>query len=103
MRRVHLRGHENIRKRMLIHAAGFNLGLLMRARFGYGTPRSLQGLKRLLHSLVWLVRQRFSAIFRLIVAVFFDFTAFTSSDHRAAPAIHPRPPFAPSARFATGC
>ncbi|WP_423929416.1 transposase [Candidatus Palauibacter sp.] len=43
MRRTHLRGHENIRKRMLVHAAAFNLGLLMRSRFGYGTPRSLQG------------------------------------------------------------
>ena len=103
MRRVHLRGHENIRKRMLIHAAGFNLGLLMRARFGYGTPRSLQGLKPQLHSPAWLACQQLSAIFSLIVAVFFDFTAFTSSDHRATPAIHPRPPFAPSARFATGC
>ena len=30
MRRTHLRGHENIRKRLLVHAAGFNLGLLMR-------------------------------------------------------------------------
>jgi transposase len=30
MRRVHLRGHTNIRKRLLIHTAGFNLGLLMR-------------------------------------------------------------------------
>lgn len=43
MRRTHLRGHENIRKRMLAHGAGFNLGLLMRSRFGHGTPRSLQG------------------------------------------------------------
>ena len=44
MRRVHLRGQENIRKRLLIHAAAFNLGLLMRKRFGVGTPRGLQGL-----------------------------------------------------------
>ena len=44
MRRVHLRGQENIRKRMLIHAAAFNLGLLMRKRCGFGTPRGLQGL-----------------------------------------------------------
>ena len=43
MRRTHLRGHENILKRMLVHGAGFNLGLLMRSRFGHGTPRSLQG------------------------------------------------------------
>jgi hypothetical protein len=28
---------------MLIHVAGFNLGLLMRKRFGVGTPRGLQG------------------------------------------------------------
>jgi transposase len=43
MRRVHLRGHTNIGKRLLIHAAGFNLGLLMRQLIGVGTPRGLQG------------------------------------------------------------
>jgi transposase len=43
MRRVHLRGHTNIRKRLLIHASGFNLGLLMRHLTGVGTPRGLQG------------------------------------------------------------
>ena len=43
MRRTHVRGHENILKRMLVHGAGFNLALLMRSRFAYGTPRSLQG------------------------------------------------------------
>ena len=30
MRRTHLRGHTNILKRLLIHAGGFNLGLVMR-------------------------------------------------------------------------
>ena len=30
MRRTHLRGHTNILKRVLVHASGFNLGLLMR-------------------------------------------------------------------------
>ena len=43
MRGVHLRGHTNIRKRLLIHASGFNLGLLMRHLIGVGTPRGLQG------------------------------------------------------------
>ena len=43
MRRTHLRGHENIRKRLLIHVAGFNLGLLLRRMYGFGTPRALQG------------------------------------------------------------
>ena len=43
MRRVHLRGHTNILKRLLIHIGGFNLGLLMRQLIGVGTPRGLQG------------------------------------------------------------
>jgi hypothetical protein len=32
MQRVHLRGHDNILKRLLIHVGALNLGLLMRAR-----------------------------------------------------------------------
>jgi len=43
MRRTHLRGHENILKRLLVHAGGFNLGLLIRSMLGVGTPRGLQG------------------------------------------------------------
>ena len=43
MRRTHLRGHPNILKRLLIHAGGFNLGLVMRHLIGVGTPRGLQG------------------------------------------------------------
>ena len=43
MRRVYLRGHTNILKRLLIHTGGFNLGLLMRQLIGVGTPRGLQG------------------------------------------------------------
>jgi transposase len=42
MRRVHLRGHSNIIKRLLIHACSLNLGLLMRMLYGVGTPRRLQ-------------------------------------------------------------
>jgi transposase len=43
MRRTHLRHHDNIIKRLLIHAGAFNLGLVMRKLSGYGTPRGLQG------------------------------------------------------------
>lgn len=42
MRRTHLRGHQNILKRLLVHAGGFNLGLVMRQLLGAGTPRGLQ-------------------------------------------------------------
>ena len=45
MRRVWLRGLENVQKRYLIHVAGYNLGLLMRKLIGYGTPKgAAQGL-----------------------------------------------------------
>ena len=43
MRRVWVRGHENVRKRVLIQAAACNIGLLLRRLTGVGTPRSLQG------------------------------------------------------------
>lgn len=44
MRRTHLKKHDNILKRLLIHAAGFNLSLILRRAFGLGTARGLQGL-----------------------------------------------------------
>jgi hypothetical protein len=67
MRRTHLRGHQNILKRTLVHLAGFNLGLLMRKFFGFGTPRGLQGR---LASLF----QAFGAIIQLI---------YVAIDHQA--------------------
>ena len=42
MRRTHLRGHENILKRLLIHVGAFNLTLIFRALLGSGTPRELR-------------------------------------------------------------
>ncbi len=42
-RRSWLRGVVDVGKRYLMHAAGHNLGVVMRKLFGIGTPRSLQG------------------------------------------------------------
>ena len=42
MRRTHLRGHENILKRQLIHVGAFNLSLIFRSLIGAGTPRELR-------------------------------------------------------------
>jgi transposase len=53
MRRTQLRGHNNIHKRQLVHASGFNLGLLMRRLIGVGTPRGLQG--RLAAVVAWVI------------------------------------------------
>src|SRR5262245_20898544 len=54
LRRVHLRGHPNILKRLIVHAGAISLGLLMRRVFGCGTPRGLQS-RRPLSDLLWLV------------------------------------------------
>ncbi len=43
MRRAHVRGHDNVRKRYLIHVAAFDLGLLMRKMTGCGKPKGRQG------------------------------------------------------------
>jgi transposase len=53
MRRVHLRGHTNILKRVLLQVAALNLGLLMRTLVGVGTPRSLQGCGAALLACLW--------------------------------------------------
>lgn len=52
MRRLYLCGHDNILKRLLVHAAGANLSLLMRTLVGVGTPRSLQGRRGLVSLLL---------------------------------------------------
>jgi transposase len=44
MRRVHLRGRENILKRLLVHGAAFNLSLILRKDLGAGKPREFQNL-----------------------------------------------------------
>ena len=47
MRRLHLRGRENILKRLLIHIGAFNLSLVLRQQLGHGTPRGLRDLTTL--------------------------------------------------------
>lgn len=63
MRRTHLRGHANIMKRLIVHAAGFNLGLLLRSIIGIGKPRRLQDFPGLLLTLVlwfWMIAESLS-------------------------------------------
>ena len=76
MRRTHLRGHQNILKRLLIHAGGFNLGLLIRSILGVGTPRGLQGrlaaVLAAVATLITVARHRFTeirAVRRVIAAM----------------------------------
>ena len=64
MRRTHLRGRDNILKRLLIHAAAFNIALLVRKLHGIGKPRTLQWASgALLNALLglWIALQRIYA------------------------------------------
>lgn len=89
MRRTHLRGHENIRKRLLIHVGGFNLGLLMRKLVGVGKPRCLQGAMGALRA---LLRGRDHAdrhvmvLNRVLVMLFVAVTAMTARNPSASAA-----------------
>ena len=85
LRRVHLRQHPNILKRLLVHGAAFNLGLVMRKIFGKGTPRGLQGDRAELLLAFW----------RLLNAV------MTSPTLWGAPGEHP-PHFQPSGSTMSG-
>ena len=58
----HVRGHENVLKRLLIHASAFNLGLWMPTLFGIGTPRALQGRVLALLILLWTLIDETSAL-----------------------------------------
>jgi len=66
MRRVWLRGRENIQKRYLLHVAGFNLGLLMRVKTGNGTPR---GWANAWFAIIWPDSDLSIALFTLVLVV----------------------------------
>ena len=66
MRRTHLRQHGNILKRLLVHVAGFNLGILMRSLLGTGTPRAYAELARGLISVFLRLFEGLTACFEPI-------------------------------------
>lgn len=76
LRRTHLRGHVNIRKRLLIHLAGSNLGLLFRKAFGVGTPRGLQG-RFSSFSLLFTLRYRLVSTLQIASGQFYAYIART--------------------------
>ena len=96
LRRVHLRGHENIEKRYLVHTAAFNLGLVMRALVGRGTPRGLQGLARMLRA-AKAGLTRVSTILEMLFAAISESERSLSASRRSSSSHH----F--GATFATAC
>ncbi len=59
--RMTIRGLENVKKRYLLHAAAYNLSLVMRSIFGSGTPK---GMADALGRLIVTLLSQFTAIFR---------------------------------------
>lgn len=73
MRRIHLRGANNILKRLVVHGAAFNLALVIRKRYGVGKPRQLQGHDSLLsagYAALLLAASRIAAVLNNLIARF---------------------------------
>ena len=66
MRRAWLRGRENVHERYLIHVAGFNLGVLMRALHGQGTPKEAA---EAVYALIFVVQTEAATVLALIALV----------------------------------
>jgi hypothetical protein len=59
LRRLHVRGKQNVQKKLLLQAAACNLALLLRKMIGAGTPRAFRDL---VARLFFLVSRLISAI-----------------------------------------
>src|SRR5450631_381739 len=65
MRQVYVRGSDNVLKRVLVQAAAFNIGLLLRTLSGWGKPRQAQGRRIALTALLFavsVVQDAYSAV-----------------------------------------
>lgn len=100
LRRIHLRGHSNILKRVLVHEAAFNLGLVMRKKLGRGTPRGLQGRRGALLALLFVAFQAHRAAV-LISTVRDWLSGLIFSQHLSPKRIQTS--FSGKLAFATGC
>jgi transposase len=99
MRRLYLTGRENIHKRLLIHAGGFNLSLIMRQLIGKGTPRGLQGLRFCLFS----VFSALLAVYRLCAAQVAKRLPFARTGELRYAAYVVSRDSCPKRAFTTGC
>jgi len=67
LRRMHIRGHQEIRKRTFTNAAAFNLGLAMRKLVGAGTPKQHKETKTAAISPLWRLTAAMCAHIRKIL------------------------------------
>ena len=84
MRRTHLKTHAKIIKRLLVHACGFNLGLVMRKLFGKGTPRGMADAIAAVFAFIVTLVMNFASHWRHFPnsRLFFPLTGGDSQDSR---------------------
>jgi transposase len=96
MRRTHLRGHPNILKRLLIHAAGFNLSLILRRVLGVGTPRRLQDFPKVLLGVIFVCWRAWKRLLNPTPVMTDNMPTYHSAESLPIPLLEKR-------AFATGC
>ena len=62
MRRLHVRGLDEVHKKLLLQAAACNLALLLRTKHGAGTPRGLAEAEKALWALILALSETFKAL-----------------------------------------
>lgn len=103
LRRVFVRGRKNVQKRLQLHAAAANLGIVMRKILGAGTPRSLQGRLAALLALISILADAITHVFDFVEAL----PVLSRTQHELRnPSFPkfvraPRPALTPA--FSTGC
>jgi len=103
LRRVYVRGRENVQKRLQLHAAAANLGIVMRKILGAGTPRGLQGRLAALVALFFALMGAFRHVLDLMEGIpplgrpSHELPNLSASDFAEVPP----PPFVSA--FSTGC
>jgi transposase len=100
LRRLHLRGHDNILKRVLLHAGALNLGLLMRQLGGVGTPRCLQGRVVAVLGCLWSLSRCPEDVWDAIWTLYHPFTSLGTLHARREDCVIDS---SVVTRFATGC
>ena len=100
MRRIHLRGRQNVLKRLLIHVGAFNLSLIVRTLLGSGTPRELSNRSISLILVFFFSTQGTSAPAR---GPKFSFSSFKFGSRRNRRYLRYKPRRPETGDCATGC
>lgn len=103
LRRVFVRGRKNVLKRLQLHAAAANLGIVMRTLFGVGTPRSLQGRAAAIVALLFALVDAISHVLDFVTLL----PELSHNQHEFRNLGFSESPFAPrpglTPAFSTGC